>query len=126
MPKLRVVSGDQTGNKPTRKLGRHGGQLWKNVMDEYQIEDVGGVELLVSACAALDRAEACRATIDRDGEMIRSKVGPREHPLLRHELASRAFVVKTLRTLGLNVEGSIRPGPGRPPPAVGWIPDEER
>ena len=23
MPKLRVVSGDQTGNKPTRKLGRH-------------------------------------------------------------------------------------------------------
>jgi hypothetical protein len=124
MPKLRVVTGDASGNKPARKLGKHGAVLWRDVMAEYDIQDVGGLALLGSACASLDRAESCKAQIDRDGEMIRGKAGPREHPLLKHELAARAFMVKTLRTLGINIEGAARPGPGRPPQPLGWIPDE--
>jgi len=124
MAKLRVVTGDVSGTKSNRKLGKHGSILWRDVMAEYQIEDVGGLELLASACQQLDRAERCRETIDRDGEMVRGKTGPREHPLLRNELASRAFVVKTLRALGLNVEGAARPGPGRPPQPIGWMPDD--
>jgi hypothetical protein len=125
MPKLRVVTGSGTAVKPARKLGKPGAVLWRDAMRDYRIDDVGGLELLTLACEALDRAEGCRVQIDRDGEMIRGKSGPREHPLLKHELASRAFVVKTLRALGLNIEGSIKPGPGRPPTPLGWIPDDE-
>jgi hypothetical protein len=31
---------------------------------------------------------------------VRAKTGPREHPGLRHELAARAFVARTLHRLG--------------------------
>jgi hypothetical protein len=68
--------------------------------------------LLTLACQSLDRAESCRAEIDRDGEIIRSKTGTKEHPLLKHELAARAFVARTLHRLGLDVE-PVRPI-GRP------------
>jgi hypothetical protein len=37
--KLSVVTDQQPAVKPPRKLGRHGGQLWKTVMNEYQIDD---------------------------------------------------------------------------------------
>jgi len=72
--------------------------------------------MLAQACGALDRAESCRAHISRDGEVLRSKAGVRANPLLRDELNNRAFVVKTLRQLGLDSE-PIRtvgrpPGPG--------------
>ena len=95
---------------PPRPLGKHGLQLWKTVTGEYAIEDCGSVEMLTQACAALDRAESCRALIDANGEVIRSKPGMRDHPLLKHELAARAFVVRTLARLGLDVEPIGRVG----------------
>jgi hypothetical protein len=70
-------------------------------MSEYEIADSGGIEMLTSACQQLDRAESLREAIDQDGEILRSKAGLREHPGLRHELAARAFVVRTLARLGL-------------------------
>ena len=36
------------------------------------LSDTGGLEMLAQACQALDRAEALRSEIDRDGEVIRS------------------------------------------------------
>jgi hypothetical protein len=84
------------------------------VLAEYAIEDVGGLMLLQQACSALDRAESLRAEIEADGAIIRTRGTIREHPALRHELANRAFVVKTLQRLGLDVE-PLRSGPGRPP-----------
>ena len=110
--KLRVVSTDQTGCKPSRKLGGPGTALWRSVMAEYAIGDSGGLELLTQACQALDRAEACREQIDSDGEVIRSKTGLKDHPAMKHELANRAFVVRTLHRLGLDVE-AVKPV-GRP------------
>jgi hypothetical protein len=70
------------------------------------------------AAEALDRAEACRERIDRDGEMISTKGGMRKNPLLKSELASRAFVVRTLARLGLNFE-PVRPSVGRPGRGLG-------
>jgi hypothetical protein len=116
-PPLSIVApGD--GSAPPRKLGVHGMWLWDATMAEYDIADVGGRELLVQACAALDRAEALREAIDRDGEVITTEKGPKAHPALRDELASRAFVTRTLERLGLNVE-AVKP-PGRPPQPRGW------
>jgi hypothetical protein len=59
----------------------------------------------------LDRAEALRIEIDRDGEVIRLRSTVKDHPALKHELANRAFVVRTL----------ARPV-GRPTQPIGWQP----
>ena len=98
---------------PLPNLAEPGLNLWRTVMGEYDIADSGGREMLAQACKALDRAEACAEHIKRDGEVIRTKAGPKDHPALKHELANRAFVVRTLARLGLDVE-AIKPV-GRPP-----------
>ena len=85
-------------------------------MIEYEIVDAGGVELLLLAAEATDRAASLRETIDRDGALISTRTGLKEHPGLKPELANRAFVTRTLQRLGLNLE-PIKPI-GRPP--GGW------
>jgi hypothetical protein len=69
---LKVVSSAKTAKSSTstsspRPLGKHGKVLWDAVMSEYRIDDIGGVEILAQACAALDRAEQCAAEVNRDG-----------------------------------------------------------
>ena len=99
---------------PPRPLGRDGMGLWRRVHADYQIEDVGGLEMLAQACAAVDRAEGCRQMVDQHGPIVKTRSGiVREHPALRAELSARAFVVRTLARLGLDVE-PVRPI-GRPP-----------
>jgi hypothetical protein len=98
---------------PPRPLGLHGTKLWESIHREYAIHDAGGVEMLASACASLDRAEQLRECIDAEGPLIRIKGGLRDNPLLKHELAARAFVVRTIQKLGLNFEPLLTPG--RPP-----------
>src|SRR5262245_37131798 len=116
-PHLHVVSNAKTAptaNKPARTLGHHGMNLWKRVTSQYDIVDAGGCELLTQACQALDRAEALRAIINRDGEMVTARNGSlKEHPGMKPELAARAFVVKTLARMGLHLEPQ-RAGRGRP------------
>src|SRR2546421_2898716 len=104
-PALSIVSPETTGGSPPRELGQHGRELWDAVQREYGIVDRGGIELLAQACAALDRAEALAAAIGTDGEIVYTRTGvPRSHPAVKDELACRAFVVRTLERLGLNVE----------------------
>jgi hypothetical protein len=91
------------GPEPPRVLGPHGRRLWDSIQAEYRIEDAAGVELLCQACAGLDRAEALAAVI-ADAGFVTDK--GRANPLVRDELAARAFVVKTLSRLGLDLEPS--------------------
>ncbi len=117
--KLELIRPDPAGTPsdpsgtPSRKLGPAGHQLWHSVAAEYAIEDSGGIAILLLTCEALDRAEDCRADIDRDAAAIRTKSGLKSHPLLRDELANRAFVTRCIALLGLDVE-AIKPI-SRPP-----------
>ena len=121
-PPLTIVTPDATTSEPPRPLGRHGTGLWCKVMSEYRIDDAGGIELLAQACGALDRVEALGERIAEDGEIIYGKAGPKAHPALKEQLAARAFLVRTLQKLGLNVE-VVKP-PGRPGgTTAGWRPD---
>jgi hypothetical protein len=115
-PPLTVLDPASTGIAPPRKLGQHGLALWNSVQHAYRIDDAGGTELLAQACAAADRVESLAEQINADGEVVRTRNGPRAHPALRDELAGRAFVVRTLERLGLNVE-QVKPL-GRP--SKGW------
>jgi hypothetical protein len=69
-------------------------KLWRSVHAEYEISDVGGIELLAQACAALDRAEALAARIEEDGETIHVRGVPKSHPA--NEIACRALCIRTL------------------------------
>ena len=106
-----------TTSDPPATLGETGTTLWRSITGEYQIEDSGGLAMLEQACRAADRAKECSDIIAADGSMISTKHGPKDHPLLRHELAARSFVVRTIARLGLDVE-PIRSGPGRPPGTI--------
>jgi hypothetical protein len=110
-----------TSSPPPRNLGPDGQSLWRRVMEEYEIEDCGGIEMLAQACQSLDRAEALRREIERDGEVLRVGGTVKDHPALKHELANRAFVVRTLARLGLNFE-PVKPSVGRPGNSIGWSP----
>jgi hypothetical protein len=126
---LKVVKPADSGNSaPPRTLDAPGLALWNRVLREYDVSDVAGRELLTLACQSLDRAEALREAIDRDGEMLMLRTGGmREHPGIKPELANRAFVVKTLSKLGLDLEPLRTGSPGRPARPGGWVPprDEE-
>ena len=102
---------------PPRTLGEAGQALWDAVQNEFRIEDCGGVELLMQACLAADRAEALAARIDKDGETIHTAMGLKAHPCLKDELAARSFICRTLQRLGITDE-AIRPI-GRPPRSFG-------
>jgi|SRR5215472_14728115 len=110
-----------TAIKPPRKLGDLGSSLWESVQAEYRIDDAAGIELLMQACAAADRIARLSEMIDRDGEMIETKNGPRAHPALREELSQRRFICRTLERLGLNLEPT-RPV-GRP---TSWAKRQEK
>ena len=116
-PPLRVVSdlgapGPQ-GPQPSRPLGEHGAKLWARVLEEYDVSDAAGVEMLTQSALACDRAEALAAHVAEDGEIVRTPQGIKSHPAIREELSCRGFVVSTLQKLGLNFE-PLR-APGRPP-----------
>jgi hypothetical protein len=104
-PKLKLV-GPTVGDPlaPPSTLDKPGSKLWQAIMSEYDIRDAGGLSMLEQACGAADRIAEYGAAIDRDGAVVRTKHGPKEHPLLKHELAARSFVVRTLARLGLDVE----------------------
>lgn len=116
-PNLTLVK-PTNGQRPPRRLGKAGLALWSAVTSAYDISDVGGIEILMEACATRDRVEQLAAQIENDGPLVKVRGVTREHPLLKAELAGRAFIVRSLMRLGLNVE-TIKPSVGRPP---GWSP----
>jgi hypothetical protein len=119
---IRGSTGTDADGTPS-SLGPHGRALWARVMAEYDISDCGGRELLAQAGAAADRAENCRAIIDKDGEMIRGSGGGwRDHPLIRMELSARSLVIRTLMRLGVTSEPIKQIG--RPANIIGWDGEE--
>ena len=125
-PSIRLVSKPAfSGREPPRNLGEPGLALWNRIMTSYRIADHGGREMLLLACEATDSAVSLRAIIDREGEIIHTRNGPRDHPALRHELANRALVSKLLVRLGLDVEVQPPRPVGRPPMGIGITTPEE-
>jgi Phage terminase, small subunit len=115
-PDLKVIAAAPGSDVPPPpcKLGAVGLSLWSDITASYEFGDRASYETLAQACAAADRAESCREQIEADGAVIRTKAGPRDHPLLKHEIAARSFVVRCLSRLGLDLE-PVRASSGRPP-----------
>jgi len=120
--RLRIVpERSATYPDPPASLGEPGRNLWRRVLDEYDISDVAGLLTLETAARAFDRAESLREVIQRDGLTISTPNGVKEHPLLRHEIQARSLLLRALARLGINHE-PLKPL-GRPPSPVGWRPE---
>ena len=76
-----------------------GKELWRQITSEFTLESSAEVQQLYAACCMEDRAVKLRRHIDREGEMVEIRGIRRDHPLLKHELGARAFVVRTLANL---------------------------
>jgi hypothetical protein len=120
-----VTSATSQSSTPPRTLGQHGQALYDRILSEYEISDAGGLQLLLLAAEATDRLQALRANIDQDGEVLRTRSGPKPHPALRTELSTRSFIVRTLARLGLDVTDPLAQ-PGHPLTGVKkyWSPDD--
>src|SRR5262249_597696 len=93
-----------TTPQPPRKLGEIGSSLWQNVQNEYRVDDAAGCELLAQACEAAGRVGRLGEKINAGGGGVETEKGLKAHPALKDELANRAFICRTLRQLGLNLE----------------------
>jgi hypothetical protein len=113
-PTLTVVPIAAARSPAPANLGESGAALWRALNNEYVIDDAAGAAMMLQICMATDRAEECAAAIAQDGPTIRTKSGLRDHPLLKHELAARSFIVRSLHRLGLDIEPT-RSSVGRPP-----------
>lgn len=119
--KLQVIP----GKKLPRKFSVAGEKLWQSITNDYDNleDDATSVEMLTSACIALDQAEACRKQIAAEGLMIEGRTGPIAHPLLKVEASARSFVTRILRQLDQRAQPHR--GPGRPNIAYSWTGNHE-
>jgi len=113
MTKTSSRSKSSSNPPPPGHLGASGRQTWAHVVENFVLEP-HHLSILQAACEARDRAESCRAQIERDGLTQPDRFGkPRMHPLLPVERDARAAFIRAMQGLGLDV---VAPGPpGRPP-----------
>jgi len=90
-------------------------RAWVNtVLKSYVLED-HHVKLLVFAAEAGQRADAARATLDKEGATFVNRFGePRAHPCVAIERDNRAAFARLLKELDLDADVEPKPGPGRP------------
>lgn len=95
-------------------LSKEAKKIWKDLLNEYGIEDVAGLRILRVALEAYDRAQVAREAIDKCGMLYKDRWGaPKPHPLLPIERDSRAAFLAGMKALNLDLE-PIK-GIGRPP-----------
>jgi hypothetical protein len=117
-PPLSLIKPSASPPEPPCKFEEAGLKLWRSIQAAYQVDDIGGITLLVEACHTADRVAAIAARINDEGEVVETRNGLKEHPGLRAEQSGRAFIVRVIQKLGINTE-PIRPV-GRPPKSFGW------
>ncbi len=104
----------KTTNKAPGHLSQEARRIWKDIIEEYLIDDAAGLRILRTALEAFDRAQAAREAIDKEGMTISDKFNQvKPHPLLPIERDSRAAFLAGLKALNLDLE-PLRDAPGRP------------
>lgn len=100
--------------QPPAHLGKHGKDLWRGIVSEYEIDDPAGLTLVTTACECLDRMKQAQALVKKHGPIFEDRYGGlKSNPANKIELDSRNGMLAALRALNLDLE-PLRDGPGRP------------
>jgi hypothetical protein len=77
-------------------------ELFRSIVTEFRVDDVGSLQLLTTAMEAHQRCRVCREAIDREGMTIKDRFGIlTSHPLLKAEASARGQYLAALRALNL-------------------------
>jgi hypothetical protein len=79
-PHLTLVDPASTSTDPPPTLGDPGKRLWAQVLAEYDVSDVAGRAMLTQCCETADRIAGLAEEIERDGAVIRTREGLKDHP----------------------------------------------
>jgi hypothetical protein len=83
-------------------LAEEGAGLFRRIQTEFAIDDIGSIELLVTALEAHQRCRVARLQIDKEGMTIVDRFGiSQPHPLLKTEASARGQYLAALRALNL-------------------------
>lgn len=97
-----------------KHLKRDGKRFWRDIVDEYHIEDAAGVALVTTAAECLDRMRSAQKLIDTHGECVETGAGGlKTNPACKVEQDARNGMLAALKMLNLDLE-PLRDGPGRP------------
>jgi P27 family predicted phage terminase small subunit len=96
------------GPRPPAHLSKPQRDLWRSVVERYELE-LHHLRLLKLLCEALDRAEEARLSLVRDGAYVRDRFDQlKPHPALTVERDSRASAAKLARELSLDGTRAIQ------------------
>ena len=85
--------------------------LFRQLVQEYRIGDVGGLAVLTSGLISLQQAVTAEATIARDGQVVVDRWGQRKsHPLASVARDCRSAWLAALRQLNLSIGDPASPG----------------
>ena len=91
--------------KIPKHLGKHGADLYQRIVNEFGIDDSGGLQLLLACCEALDRLRQVQEVIAKDGVTVQDRFGQvRPHPLLTVERDCRTQIISSIKNLNLDLE----------------------
>lgn len=105
--------------RPPAHLGEAGTELWRELVDEYDIADAAGIGLIPCAAECLDRMRAAQASIAEHGELVKDRYNaPKLNPACNLKKDARAGFLAALKALNLDLE-PLQPSRGRPANAQG-------
>lgn len=91
--------------KPPKDLSREAKHWWRELVDEYQLDDVAALLILQTGLEAFDRMRRAQALLKSAGEVVNDRFGQEKaHPAIIIERDSRAAMMSALRQLNLDLE----------------------
>ena len=99
---------------PKKHLSAEARQLWKRIVEEWELDDLG-LLLLEGALESLDRMRQAQRLIKKEGVIVKDRFGEdRPHPAVRIERDARATMLRNIKALGLDLEPLNGAPAGRP------------
>lgn len=91
--------------KPPTALSREAKRWWRELVDQYDLDDVAAELILQTALEAFDRMRRAQTIVKRDGEVVSDRFGQlRAHPGVIIERDARSAMMAALRQLNLDLE----------------------
>ncbi len=100
---------------PRGKLSKEARGLWRQILEEWDLDQTGQL-ILCAALEAHDRMREAQAELKKNGSLILpDRFGQeKSHPAVAIERDSRAAMLQGLKALGVDLE-PLNDTPGRPP-----------
>ena len=90
---------------PPRHLRAGARKMWRQLQDDYALDDAAAMALLRASCESFQRAEQARTMIAKDGAVVKDRFGQlKAHPACAIERDARGAMIAAIRALRL--EGS--------------------